>query len=379
MSETEVKWFHSGLNNDDLGGSPSRFEIADSPVNNLFSNVSPEDATAGLTDYRCFYIVNKYQDTTYDITLDTTAAVCATVNTGSVVQNDVQKIIFHGHLPSDNGYFIIQLDWGPELTIYWSGSYANMAADMQAKIRLVQFHDSVTVIATDVLLDGTGATFEVTFAGQVQNRRMGLIQLVQNNLVQSVVREYRVDNKGAALNSWNFQGCTAVQVHNNILPDTPDNGMIHIPYPYNDTFTPIPDSWTYMHLSYTSFNTNIFNLLTPIPTIPVPPPDTASQLPEPPPPCLNENDEVWVDIPNLQPVNIINISRIREGSPINQTAQVLEFSTDTPIQWSDQGGSFHVGMVKPLEGFFIWIKRTVTAGAVGCADSFSITLNGISI
>lgn len=370
MPEKEIKWLHSGLNNKnpdhDLGGVPSPFEIAIIPFNNLFDDITPEEATVSHTDFRCFYISNKYQDTDYDITLITNTGQisCTNVYVGSVVANDVQKITFTGSSPITGGYFICQLDWGPELTVYWNDSYSAMAADMQTKIKTVKYCDDVTVTAS-------GTTFTVVFGGQLQHRRMGLIKIIQNNLVQSGTREYRVDNTGASPGTWNYQGCNIVQVHT-VISRVPSLGMIHIPYPYADTVTPISASFGYMHLSYINFAGQLFNLQGVIPSIPVP----FVQLSETPvPPCLGNNDEVWVDMPDPQPVNTINVLKIQEGSPINQLAQVIEKDTHTPLSWTPQPNNFHVGLVKPSEGFFIWVKRVATI-TYGCQDKLSISLAG---
>lgn len=367
MPEKEIKWLHSGLNNknpdNDLGGVPSPFEIAVVPYNNLFDDITPEEATASHTDFRCFYVSNKYQDTDYDISLitDIWQISCTNIYVGSVVADDVQQITFAGDPPTMGGYFICQLDWGPQLTVYWDGSYAAMAADMQDKIRTVKYCDEVTVTAT-------GTVLTVTFLGQVQHRRMGLIKIIQNNLVQSATREYRVDNTGASPNTWNYEGCNIVQVHT-VISRVPSVGMIHIPYPYADTVTPISASFNYMHLSYINFTGQFFNLLGVIPSIPVPSRFISISH------CLGNNDEVWVDMPDPQPVNIINVNKIQEGSPINQLAQVIEKETDTPLNWTPQPSNFHVGLLKPSEGFFIWVKRVATI-TYGCQDKLSISLVG---
>lgn len=383
MAEEKIKWLHShGWDNKnpnyDLGGDPSRFEIAVLPANNLFDDITPEESWEGHTDYRCFYIVNKYQDTDYDITLrtDTADVNCTTVFVGSVVQNDEQKVIFRGPAPAadSKNYFICKLDWGPQLTVQWNGSYANMAADMQAKIRLVKYCGDVTVSVLTVLPNDKGATFKVTFLGQLQNRKMGLIQIVKSlQQVGGGNREYRVDNDGvisATPTTFNYEYTNAVQVHR-IISNVPSVGMIHIPYPYADVITPVPSSFGYMHLSYVNFAGQLFNLLGVIPSIPVPF-NPVSAVPA----RLGQNDEVWVDeYPDTIPPNQMGVRRIQEGSPINQIANLIEKETDTPLNWSDQGTTFHVGLIRPLEGFFVWVKRTSPV-TYGCKDKLSISLDG---
>ena len=367
MAEKELKWLHShGWDNKDpnydLGGDPSKFEIAVLPANNLFDDVTPEQAKEGLIDWRCFYIANKYQDTNYHVELKLNPATCTDVTFGSVVRNDVQKLTFQGADPTDDGgYFIIQMNWGPELVVYWNNSYAAMAANMESQIRKVKYHGGVTVVAT-------GSTFAVTFDGDLKNRRMGLIKIIQNNLVQSANNEYRVDNlsNNAFANGCNYAGQMKVQVERDIV-GAPDEGVIHIPYPTNDTND--PSSWVYMHLSYNSYSGRIFNLTTPIPL-------NIGPGFQPP---LGNNDEVWVDMPSPQPVNTVNVTKVAEGSPINQLASIIEKDTDDPPDYSDQGDTFDVGLLKPLESFFVWVRREVSSGQNGCKDDFSIELTGTAV
>lgn len=382
MAEKELKWLHSGgvFNknpNYDLGGDPSKFEIAVVPYNNLFDDITPEESWEGHTDYRCFYIVNKYQDSDYDITLNTDTAFisCTSVFVGSVVQNEEQKITFKGPAPSatSNNYFICQLDWGPQLTVKWNGSYANMAADMQAKIQLVKYCAGVTVSVLSIFPGDAGATLQVIFDGQLQHRKMGLIKIIKSlQQVDGGNREYRVDNAGATPSTFNYQFTPAVQVHQ-LISNVPSVGVIHIPYPYADVITPSPETFTYMHLSYSNFSGKLFNLIGVIPSIPVPYVDVSVTTIRN---ILGKNDEVWVDEKSdTIPPNQMGVTRIQEGSPINQLAQVIEKETDIPLSWSDQGTTFHVGLIRPLEGFFVWVKRASTV-TYGCKDRLSISLNG---
>ena len=61
----DIVYFMSGGSgnsnpNNSIGGDPSSSPIS-GLVNNLFDNISPEETTAGKTDYRCFYIFNSYE------------------------------------------------------------------------------------------------------------------------------------------------------------------------------------------------------------------------------------------------------------------------------------------------------------------------------
>lgn len=60
---SELQWRHSGGStnadpNLSIGGGISNFQVSDSILNSLFSDVSTAEALAGETSYRCLYIYN---------------------------------------------------------------------------------------------------------------------------------------------------------------------------------------------------------------------------------------------------------------------------------------------------------------------------------
>jgi hypothetical protein len=62
---TDIKFYLSGgaANSDpnaSLGGAISATEIADATLHNLFDVVSGDEASAGDTEYRCFYVKNDH-------------------------------------------------------------------------------------------------------------------------------------------------------------------------------------------------------------------------------------------------------------------------------------------------------------------------------
>jgi hypothetical protein len=48
-----------------LGDQVSTTVITDATIENLFDNVSAAEATAGMTDYRCFFVLNNHATLTY--------------------------------------------------------------------------------------------------------------------------------------------------------------------------------------------------------------------------------------------------------------------------------------------------------------------------
>jgi hypothetical protein len=367
MAETVVKWVHShGRDNKnpdyDLGGPPSMFEIAVKPMNNLFDDLTPEDTAPiiGHTDYRCFYIMNKRQDGTLrnvTVTLNTDDA-CAEIQFGAKAQNDQQKICFIGH-PDENGYVILKTEWGPPFTCivpYFSGTpfvdWSEFANVIQSRIR--EQHDfctTVTVTLQNTLPDPPdGAEYLVTFNGDLGNKKIDLIQLIQNTLVSQRGPEYRV-LEAVPGDTYNGTGDSQILVTQIIDSGVPSAGGL---WYFN------PGKQKFEHTTYNLYNVDTFFLDNPLP-------DLGPQG------RLGTNDEIWVDLPELKGC-VVKIARKQEGWPVGQIAQIIEKETNVPTDWQNAGTTLNVGVVRPNEGFFLWVRRYVTSGHSGCTASFSITL-----
>jgi hypothetical protein len=73
------------------------------------------------------------------------------------------------------------------------------------------------------------------------------------------------------------------------------------------------------------------------------------------------------------------IEKEQEGAPINTIAQPINSDTETPDAIFSSG-ALTIGNLRPNEGFFLWIKRTIVSTSTGCKDDFfSIEANGESV
>ncbi len=350
MAETGIKWLHShGADNKDpdfdLGGEPSEFEIAEAEMNNLFDNVTSEEADFSMTDYRCFYIYNKYHSIPLiDIVLELVDSTCSVIAFGSKIQNDEQLITIQGE-PATNGYMIIASEFGTPVTCYYPGTWAGFATEIEDKLQLATYCTTVGVSLDSSTVDT--AVYRVVFNGQVKNRKVELIQLVQNNLVSFRGDEYRIDNFTGA-NPYNGVGDSQIKV---IWPIAthPASGQLFV---FNVS------TGLYVELDYSSYSGQIFTLAAPL---------TFN---------LVAGDELWVVLPEPQEKSVVNITKDQDGSPINQFAYILQHDTDTP-DWTNAGATFDVGILRPGEGFFVWVQRQ--NAAKGCTDSFSLILTGNTV
>lgn len=70
LTESDIEYYLSGgADNTDpdasLGGAISSTAITDNTDNNLFDDVSGDEASAGDTEYRCFYVKNDHSSITW--------------------------------------------------------------------------------------------------------------------------------------------------------------------------------------------------------------------------------------------------------------------------------------------------------------------------
>lgn len=160
-----------------IGGSPSSFPILNG-LNNLFSNLTTEEATVGKIDYRCFYIFN---DSEQDAFLDVSLYIYSQVLGGSSVQigiareTDVQKIEIIGQVNS--GSLILKYEQ-QEITVDWDGSASNFSNN------LVEAFSSIDILGIEANGTTTGSLSSILiyFKGDSDNRNHEKLELFENNL-----------------------------------------------------------------------------------------------------------------------------------------------------------------------------------------------------
>ena len=182
----EILYVYSGGsgNNDpaeSLGGSPSAFQITGS-LNNLFDNVTNEEATSGSVDYRAFYIFNDSIDgTLFDTTLFLADQVGggASVELGVTTNDDKQLISIPQPVTGGSLTMMFESDtfvWShdPDLAIWGT----NLQTELNALSQL-----STVSVSTGV--ESGNNTFEVLFTDEDGSRNQELLVVDTNSLVGS--------------------------------------------------------------------------------------------------------------------------------------------------------------------------------------------------
>lgn len=181
INATEINFFLSGgLNNSNpnlsIGGNISTTPITGS-VNNLFSNITTEEANLGKTDYRCFYIKNTSSENyLYEskIYIFSQRAAGSFVQVGVSQITDEQEISVTGSVISGD----IVLRYQDQIIVAaWGGSLNNFAANLlesfiSAGIQGVEINP-VSFLSTGSL--------KILFKGNLNYRNQPILELQSNN------------------------------------------------------------------------------------------------------------------------------------------------------------------------------------------------------
>lgn len=184
MSLEFINFYLSGGSNNNnpnlsLGGLPSKYPLSSFGINNLFDNVTSEQAKIGNTEYRCFYIFNDsedkhlYNSSIYAIQTTTEGAE---VQIGVKLETDVQKILINGAISSGS----LELEYESEtFTVDWNGDLSDFANSIEYNLNNMATLTGVTVQSSG---GGISRTITITFGGEDDNKNHELIKVTNNDL-----------------------------------------------------------------------------------------------------------------------------------------------------------------------------------------------------
>jgi hypothetical protein len=168
-----------------LGGEPSSYPIVSK---RLFPDVSIEQATNGIEEYKCIYINNNsFEATLYEAIIFTeyTAESDVTIELGFIEINERQTITVDGFQNITGGSFsILYIDYEgqQELEIDWNSSASIWAGNLQAKLRTLPRLINVEVSA--VVSEGK-IIFEINFKDYSGKRFHELLKKTSSDLTVS--------------------------------------------------------------------------------------------------------------------------------------------------------------------------------------------------
>jgi hypothetical protein len=200
---SDIEFFLSGGSSNSnpalsLGGAPSGFVILGT-LNNLFSNVTSEQAESGRTDYRCFYVFNGSEtDSLLDseIFLESQDAGGSRAQIGVEKSTEVQRIGIVG--PAYFGSLTLRYD-SQVFVANWGTSAGQFEANLQSELVDIGL-DGVSV---STVVSGNNYSFTISFFGASDNRSHPLLEVVQNGLLAPSTPTVSISrvSSGAPVNS----------------------------------------------------------------------------------------------------------------------------------------------------------------------------------
>jgi hypothetical protein len=180
-------WLSGGASNTNpnqsLGGDPSIFPITSNVLNNLFDDVTADEALDGLEDYRCIYIFNDGDTTVWNVKLfiysDSTGG--ASMEIGVYDRNESQRLTISGASPSTTGKLVLSYS-GETFELLYDSNLATMAASLQSSLEeLIKDEETNEKFFKNVIVtaQGTAETniFDIKWQGKDAKRSFDSITL----------------------------------------------------------------------------------------------------------------------------------------------------------------------------------------------------------
>lgn len=185
-------WLSGGASNinpnQSLGGDPSISPIVNNTLNNLFDDVTAEEALDGVENYRCIYIFNDGDTTIWNVKLFIFAdeAAGASMEIGIYERNESQRLTITGASPSLTGKIVLSYS-GNAFDLFYNSNISIMASDLQAALEELvkdeetgeKFFKNITVTA-----QGTAENniFDIKWDGKDAKRSFESLVLTSNQL-----------------------------------------------------------------------------------------------------------------------------------------------------------------------------------------------------
>ena len=165
-----------------LGGNPSNQPVV-GVVNNIYDNVSPDDAEVGLIDYRCIYLFNNNgSDNFYNVNVFTLSEVLggASVRIGTDVRTDIQQITVDGSVSGGSFELTYTGSSGANpVTVPYASDDAVWAQNVEDALNSL---DDLSGVSVDGIPGVSSRAFVVNFLGNDDNRFHELLDETSNDL-----------------------------------------------------------------------------------------------------------------------------------------------------------------------------------------------------
>lgn len=171
-----------------LGGNPSATPVINGRINNIFRNLTGQDLSSGITDYRCVYVFNDSNVPVYNIAIYIPQELAggSPVYIGIQSQDEVQRLLVPGVITG--GSFQLIYSQQP-VTINWNIDPQAMAQSIQSSLNSLTSPASLPllrqVLVTGQIVSDSLVIFDITFQLFDGSRDHDILQIVENNLTRS--------------------------------------------------------------------------------------------------------------------------------------------------------------------------------------------------
>lgn len=178
-----------------LGGGPSSTRVSGN-LNSLFADVDAADATSGLADYRCFYILNDSETETLhsaSIHVHIQSSGGSYADLGVAKATEVQSVQIAGSPTSGAVSFRLG---DVEFQGSWGGSASAFVSSLASSLADAGLGD-LSVSHSD----GPPHTLTLTFLGSLDNKSHPLVEVVSNDLSPAATVSVSRTTQGLPINS----------------------------------------------------------------------------------------------------------------------------------------------------------------------------------
>lgn len=148
--------------NNSLGGPVSGYPVGNS-INNLFSDVTSEEAISGVINYRCLYVVNNSdEDNFYECIVSIFSQTSSEIEIGAYFSEEIQRVTITDTIVSGN--FSLTVD-ETEIIVSANADNEVFAANIQTAFNSNGFSDVVVN-----WIPSENRIFQISFSGVDANR-----------------------------------------------------------------------------------------------------------------------------------------------------------------------------------------------------------------
>lgn len=172
--------------NGSLGGEPSLSPVLTGTLNNLFSDITAEQALDGYEDYRCMYVFNDGDTTIYNVKvwISDDPSDGSTMAMGIAGVDEVQRITINGGVVTGSSVTFSYLgttfdsDFDPDLAAW--------AAALEESLANLEDDDSQRFFKDVIVLGQTAANntiiFDIKWQGLDAKRNFAKLEKISNDL-----------------------------------------------------------------------------------------------------------------------------------------------------------------------------------------------------